>query len=167
MSILELGALGEFVGSIGVIATLIFLAIQVRHSWKATAESSRIARAAVYETTFAHFSQFRQHIIDNADIARIWREGCADRALNEDDRTRYIHLVRELVYGCNAAFSVAIAAGNEDLSRAMPKSLAARVRNDPGVRTVWQETRSELIATESSLAFTGAVDEEIKNLTDP
>ena len=58
MSIIELGALGEFVGSIG--------------------------------------------------------EGCADHALNEDDRTRFIHLVRELVYGCNAAFSVAIAAGNED-----------------------------------------------------
>ena len=32
MSIMELGALGEFVGSIGVIATLIYLAIQVRQT---------------------------------------------------------------------------------------------------------------------------------------
>ena len=30
MSIMELGALGEFLGSIGVIATLIYLAIQIR-----------------------------------------------------------------------------------------------------------------------------------------
>ena len=30
MSIIELGALGEFLGSIGVIATLIYLAVQIR-----------------------------------------------------------------------------------------------------------------------------------------
>ncbi len=32
MSIIELGALGEFLGSIGVIATLIYLAIQIRQN---------------------------------------------------------------------------------------------------------------------------------------
>ena len=35
MSIIELGALGEFLGSIGVIATLIYLAIQVRQTQRA------------------------------------------------------------------------------------------------------------------------------------
>jgi hypothetical protein len=32
MNIMELGALGEFVGSIGVIATLVYLAIQIRQN---------------------------------------------------------------------------------------------------------------------------------------
>lgn len=41
MSIMELGALGEFVGSIAVVVTLIFLAIQVRHSKKATEANTR------------------------------------------------------------------------------------------------------------------------------
>ena len=36
MSIIELGALGEFLGSIGVIATLIYLAIQIRANTRAT-----------------------------------------------------------------------------------------------------------------------------------
>ena len=36
MSIIELGALGEFLGSIGVIVTLIYLAIQIRQSSAAT-----------------------------------------------------------------------------------------------------------------------------------
>ena len=34
MSIIELGALGEFVGSIGVVATLIYLAVQIRKNSK-------------------------------------------------------------------------------------------------------------------------------------
>ena len=41
MSIVELGALGEFVGSIAVVVTLIFLAIQVRHSKDATEANTR------------------------------------------------------------------------------------------------------------------------------
>ena len=32
MNIMELGALGEFVGSIGVIVTLVYLAIQIRQN---------------------------------------------------------------------------------------------------------------------------------------
>jgi hypothetical protein len=36
MSIMELGALGEFLGSIGVIATLIYLAIQIRSNTRTT-----------------------------------------------------------------------------------------------------------------------------------
>ena len=33
MGIMELGALGEFVGAFAVVATLIYLTVQVRHSW--------------------------------------------------------------------------------------------------------------------------------------
>jgi len=40
MSILELGALGEFVGSFGVIATLIYLAVQIRANTRATKGSA-------------------------------------------------------------------------------------------------------------------------------
>ena len=41
MNIMELGALGEFVGSIAVVVTLVFLAIQVRHSKNATEANTR------------------------------------------------------------------------------------------------------------------------------
>ncbi len=88
MTVIELsqvlGNFGEFFGAIAVVATLIFLAVQVRHSWKAMDENSRLARAAVFETTFANLSQFRRHVIDSADVARIWREGCAGHELNDD-----------------------------------------------------------------------------------
>ena len=36
MSIMELGALGEFIGAIAVVATLAYLALQVRQSSKVT-----------------------------------------------------------------------------------------------------------------------------------
>ena len=39
-----LGNLGEFVGAFAVVATLIYLTIQVRHSREAMEESSRLAQ---------------------------------------------------------------------------------------------------------------------------
>jgi hypothetical protein len=44
VSIIELGALGEFFGSIAVLATLIYLAIQVRHARSEVRLSAQVAR---------------------------------------------------------------------------------------------------------------------------
>ena len=45
MTIIELGALGEFFGAIAVVVTLIYLAIQLRHSTAATRASTAQALA--------------------------------------------------------------------------------------------------------------------------
>jgi hypothetical protein len=47
MSIMELGALGEFVGSIAVLLTLAYVAVQVRHSRSLLEESRKISLSQV------------------------------------------------------------------------------------------------------------------------
>lgn len=49
MTIIELGALGEFLGAMGVIATLIYLAIQVKHNTRSMNESRQLALAQTYQ----------------------------------------------------------------------------------------------------------------------
>ncbi len=49
MTIIELGAIGEFVGAIGVIATLIYLALQIRHNTRSMEENRRLALAQTYQ----------------------------------------------------------------------------------------------------------------------
>lgn len=49
MTIMELGAIGEFVGAIGVIATLIYLAVQIRQNTRAMNEGRRLALAQTYQ----------------------------------------------------------------------------------------------------------------------
>ena len=158
-----LGSLGEFVGAIAVVATLIYLTIQVRHSREAMEENSRLAQSAVLANTFVHFSQFRRHIIDDADVARIWREGCAGQELDENDRTRFEALGQELVFGVNSIFGQAVAAGNEDLVADMPPVLAGSVHANPGIRRIWGEVRGGLTARARS-SFAEAVDAEIDSL---
>jgi hypothetical protein len=49
MSIIELGALGELVGAIAVVATLVYLAIQIRQNTRAMEERERLALAQTYQ----------------------------------------------------------------------------------------------------------------------
>jgi len=49
MTIMELGALGEFLGAIGVIATLVYLAVQVRQNTHSLEVSQRLALAQTYQ----------------------------------------------------------------------------------------------------------------------
>jgi hypothetical protein len=49
MTIFELGALGELLGAIGVIATLVYLAVQVRQNTRSLEDSQRLALAQTYQ----------------------------------------------------------------------------------------------------------------------
>jgi hypothetical protein len=49
MSISELGAIGEIIGAVGVIASLIYLSVQIRQNTHAMAEGRRLALAQTYQ----------------------------------------------------------------------------------------------------------------------
>jgi hypothetical protein len=49
MTLLELGALGEFVGAIAVVVTLVYLAVQVRQNTRMLEENERLALAQTYQ----------------------------------------------------------------------------------------------------------------------
>ena len=49
MTLAELGALGEFVGAIAVIATLVYLAVQIRQNTRAMEDGKKLALAQTYQ----------------------------------------------------------------------------------------------------------------------
>ena len=49
MSIIELGALGEFLGSIAVLATLVYLSVQIRQNTRTIQASEKLALAQTYQ----------------------------------------------------------------------------------------------------------------------
>ncbi len=49
MTIMELGALGELLGAIGVIITLIYLAVQIKQNTHSINENKRLALAQTYQ----------------------------------------------------------------------------------------------------------------------
>ncbi len=82
-----LGSLGEFVGAIAVVATLVYLAIQVRHSREAMegntsalAENRQLAIAESYQFRTQMLHEFQMRAADSDELAHIstkFRDGGA------------------------------------------------------------------------------------------
>jgi hypothetical protein len=64
-----LGNYGEFVGAIGVVATLAYLAVQIRQSTASVQQSNRIAIANTEISVRGGYGSLSRMITENADVA--------------------------------------------------------------------------------------------------
>jgi hypothetical protein len=71
MTIIELGALGEFLGSIAVFVTLVYLTMQVRHSTQSMNESKKLALAQTYQMRSDALQMMLVHAADSDHIGPI------------------------------------------------------------------------------------------------
>jgi len=78
MNIIELGALGEFLGSIGVVATLVYLAIQIRQNTNQLHNNERSLRRAENNAIMQNWSDLRRLVMSDATFAEITVRGRTD-----------------------------------------------------------------------------------------
>lgn len=71
MTILELGALGEFLGSIAVLATLVYLSVQLRQNTRSMEENRRLALAQTYQMRSDALQMMLVHAADSEHIGPI------------------------------------------------------------------------------------------------
>ena len=87
MSLQDLGNIGEFIGAVGVVASLIYLALQIRQNTKTVRRTAHISAVDA-------FNNFNSLIAQNPEVARIGRIGMLDPGkLNEDERVRFERLM--------------------------------------------------------------------------
>ena len=72
-----LGNYGEFVGAIAVVVTLVYLAVQVRHSKEATEANTKVAKANTRQALADGMQRLGSDVVENDDIARIITDGMA------------------------------------------------------------------------------------------
>ena len=139
MTITELGALGEFVGAIAVVATLIYLAVQVRHSKEATEASNRLAVAAVYRETSNGLLQFNGRLIESADVARLWLEGGSqEQDLSDIDQFRYRRIAIDWICLREAGYFGAEATRDEQAMDRNVGILANNIAASPRLQHTWE-----------------------------
>jgi hypothetical protein len=84
MSLEQASFLAQIVSALAVIASLIFVGIQLRRTTSAIRATSSQAHSSLY-------TDLVQSIIDNADFATAWSVGLTDpKALNEADWVRFV-----------------------------------------------------------------------------
>ena len=84
MTLQDLGNLGEFIGAIAVVISLVYLAAQIRQNTRALHGSS-------YAQSAEQLWLVNLAIAQDRDLARIWTEFVAGEPLTLEDTTRSKH----------------------------------------------------------------------------
>ncbi len=127
----ELASIGSFVSGVAVLASLVFVAVQMR-------QNTLAVRAAASQAESLIYWQINQTVVTHADVARLWRCGCADPdSLTDDDWVRYVSFL-------SSAFRVFEGAQLEHRKGLLDKphwdSLVAVMTDfagQPGVKAFW------------------------------
>jgi len=71
----DLGNIGEFVAAIGVIVSLIYLAIQIRHGARQTEDHTRALYLSAMNVSQQNFARLREWFIRDPRLYDVWERG--------------------------------------------------------------------------------------------
>lgn len=157
MTILELGAIGEFVGAIAVVLTLFYLAIQIRQNTKATRKQSvRDAMEFIYSSSGP--------LIGDQQLAEIYLKGMKDfNSLQAAEQIRFHYLCTTRLQAAQTADALL----EDDMQQS--REWVSRMMRNAGFRTWWiergqyvvnpefrlfcEDLRREIESTEQNLSY--------------
>jgi hypothetical protein len=130
-----MGAIAELLGALGVIATLFYLALQVRQNTKSV-------RAATFQETMRDISAVADLAAQHPDLARAYLGGLDDLgSLDEEDRQQFgvfmlafLRRVENLVYQTEQGML-------DPESWEGFREALGRMFSHPGIVTWWQQSR--------------------------
>jgi len=86
-----ISAVSQLIGSVAVVISVLYLAVQLR-------SSTRVARVAAMDAAAAALRDVTKPFMENAELARIWRIGLENLdALSPDDQARFFHAAHQFL----------------------------------------------------------------------
>ena len=146
MSLQDLGNIGEFVAAVGVVVSLVYLAVQIRQNTRQINENTESLRITSRDEALRTFSHYREHIIRHPEIADLYLRGGRNlRDLDAVDRLRFSLLASELLFTFQGAYLRAKGFGEPELWEYLLGTLPPILRQ-PGIREWWSEAKGEFVA---------------------
>lgn len=154
MSIQDWGAIGEIVGALAVVASLIYLAVQIRHSTRQIALSLESAKLEAFERTLESSNHAREVLITNPEVTEIFLKGLSDyRNLPPSEKFRCNMLFRNLLSAFQGGYIRQLAMGGDPEQLEGTKKALNTLLKNHGIRqwlgeveTDWRPEFVNLIA---------------------
>jgi hypothetical protein len=133
MSLTEVSQISQTLGSVAVVASLLFVGFQIRQNTKAT-------RAASHHAVSEALNRLNILWARNGGITRIWLAGLSDRrALTPEERWRFDSMVRAYLHVCETMYTQAdLGAGDFGIVTAEENGIKT-VFSSESVREWWAE----------------------------
>lgn len=133
-----LGNYGEFVGAIAVVATLVFVGIEVRQSRLVMSENNELSKLASLDESRRGFSAWRSMLASDPVMSSLWRAGLAGEELDDDQKFRFALLLVEQQFLLLSAYDRYMQHDMSERANAMAGALASLIEGNPSIpEFVW------------------------------
>jgi len=134
----DIGSIGELIGAVATVATLVYLAIQIRHNSRGLDQNSELMQMSFEHQVRGEGQQLRALIASDPELASIWRMGLAGSAeLDQAQLDRFELLIVNVLNMLKAEY--------DGLNRGLATDHRATylfiVAGTPGFRKWWQKHR--------------------------
>lgn len=144
VSIQDWGALGEIIGAIAVVASLVYLGVQIRLNTRQLAHSVEATRIASLERNIESANRMRELLIRDRDLAELFLTGLRDcDALQGPDKLRFELLLRNFFSGFQGAYIRHLSLDDDpDGFRGVERMIETILAND-GVRRFLEQADTD------------------------
>jgi hypothetical protein len=133
-----LGNYGEFVGAITMVATLVFVGVEVRQSRLAMNENNELSKLASIDESRRGFSAWRSMLASDPEMSSLWRGGLAGEELDDDQKFRFSLLLLEQQFLLVSAYDRYMLHDMSERAIAMAAGLARLIEGNPFIHEfVW------------------------------
>jgi hypothetical protein len=131
-----LGNLGDFLGGIAVIITIVYLAVQVRQNTAALRVQSR-------QEIVESYRSFNRPFISDATVAPIWDQGLRSFPnQDEPDRSRFVALLVDQILHFQAALALHESRSLDDETFRAYRDHCAALLSTPGGAAFWTQAHA-------------------------
>ena len=125
----------------GVIAGIIFLAVEVRQNQITLEEANQFNFLQMRATSLETFNDFRALVVQDEDVSRLWFDGLAGVELSESDERRFRYLCTSRVWLAVTQFERGAILGEATIEGqiALQAQTLAQV---PGFRRCWENNKA-------------------------
>jgi hypothetical protein len=131
LTLSDLGDLGDFLGGLGVIVTLAYLAIQIRRN-------TEEVRSASLDSVAASHLEFQRSVWGDPLLNKVWFDGMSGKALPEEGGRRFLFMVISCARHWERAYHKARGGTLDSTSWSGIHQELAGVFSRPGTQEYWK-----------------------------
>jgi hypothetical protein len=137
----DLGSIGEFLGAVGVILSLVYLAIQVRHNTRAVRSSTR-------QEVMRGMQAYISLVASDSDTANFYERGLSDSCdLSRAERIRFSQLLTQFFFSAGQVYDAYREGSLDPEAWEAQKEILCWYLKQPGVKRWWSNSRSTVPAS--------------------
>jgi hypothetical protein len=161
MTIQDWGALGEIIGAVAVVASLVYLAMQIRQNTQQISHSIEATRIASLERNIESANRMRELMIVNPGLAELFIDGAKDfDALSVADKLRFEFLLRNVFASFQGAYVRHRSIGDDPNDFRGVARMIEGILENPGVQRCFEQ-----IETDWRPEFREFIDDRIAAIT--